>query len=123
MKMRGGIAQCCNQATTLISPETPAAASKWLMLCLHRSDDQWLIAIAEHRAKGFDLQRISELRPGSMRLYETYRAATLGKGQRHANDRLPRRTIGRREAAAGLSWLDSAAADQSRDASPSACAC
>src|SRR5580658_8342492 len=59
---------------------------------LHRSDDQRLIATAEHRAEGFDFLWIAELRPGAMRLNETHFARRdAGKGQRRANDRLLRR--------------------------------
>ena len=109
---------------TLISPETPAAASRWPMFVFTDPIDQWLIAIAEHRAKGFDFQRITELRPGSMRLDVT----RLRAAQRPAKASAARMTascagpLGAVRLLLGPSWLTALPRIKARMRSPSACA-
>ena len=114
----GGIASCCSASTTLISPATPAAASRWPRLAFAEPSQHVRRAAAPDRGRDrFDLDRIAERRAGAVRLDEADALRLeLRVGQRLANQRLLRRTVRRGEQRRVAVLIDGRAANHGQHA-------
>ena len=114
-----GIVRCCRDDTSLMSPVTPAAASRWPRFVfaepIHSGRCRLPVG-CKNRAERVHLERVAELRPGAVRLDITdFPRSDAGTCQCVPDHCLLRRTVRCSESAAGTVLVDGTAADDGQD--------